>query len=84
MHVRFHEAIHAATSLALERFPEFRAQIKDIMEAAQFREDADELGGTSYAFTNEQEFIAEIFSNKKLRDYLAKNNIPNDLKKSIG
>lgn len=82
-HVKFHEAIHAATSVALDRFPEFREDIHKIMDAAYWREAADELGGTRYAFKNEDEFIAEIFSNPRLREYLASKTIPGYLKKEL-
>ena len=80
VHAQFHEAIHAATSVALERFPEFKAKIREIMDAAYWHTG---VPGEHYAFTNEHEFIAEIFSNPQLREYLAEHNIPNELKKQI-
>ena len=77
---KFHEAVHAATSLAMERYPEFKQAIREIMDAAYWRTD---LPGDLYAFKNEQEFVAEAFANPKLREYLAGKNIPAELKKNM-
>ena len=80
VHTKFHEAVHAATSVALEKFPEFRKQIRQLMDASE------KLGAKEYfpyAFTNEGEYVAEALSNKAFREGLAERSIPNDLKKQI-
>lgn len=80
-HIGLHEAIHAATSQALDENPEFKAlvarlsaEVKTVIPKESF----------SYAFTNEHEFIAEAMSNAPLQHWLAETKISEQLARDIG
>ena len=77
----FHEAIHAATSREIFANPELKAQVRMVMDSAISHTGA--YGIDKYAFTDEHEFIAEAFANKKFREYLASRKIPLELKEKL-
>ena len=73
----FHEAIHAATSIEIHNNYHLRGQVRAIMDLADMWTKA--RGKDSYAFKNEQEFVAEAWANKDLREYLASQKITKQL-----
>lgn len=70
-----HEAVHAATEVAMMLDPKLRQAVKDIMDDVMTTlsnkdyELAKEIG-REYGFTNESEFLAEAFSNPEFQSIL--------------
>lgn len=78
-HVVLHEAVHSVTSREIDNSAAARSTIRRMMQAVSdwakdpSRADfVEELYGreSKYALTNEKEFIAEAFSNKRLQELL--------------
>lgn len=70
-----HEAVHAATERSLLTDPAFRAEVIALLDrgvaAAKRRGvDIDMLPGDFGGLTNSSEFVAELISNKKFREFL--------------
>lgn len=82
-HTVLHEATHAAVMRATWESPSIRNSIERVAQEA--REGLMRLGpkadfeGTSYSFTNLDEFVAEAFSNPKLQKFLAETPASVDL-----
>ena len=83
-HIILHEATHAGTAIGLRTKPELMRLVRGIMEHLKTYEGADLPKGSKYAFTNEDEFIAEVFANKNLREFLARTKIPTSMNISHG
>lgn len=82
-HVVLHEGIHAVTSRTIQTDPSARMAVRALMDQT-----LDYLQGkvplhSDYAFTNEQEFIAEAFSNPDFQNLLAKIEISPALAKAL-
>ena len=70
-----HENVHAATERSLLTDPAFRGEVNDLMQlginaARRAGHDLDNLPRDLYGLTNPSEFIAEMASNQKFREFL--------------
>lgn len=86
-HVIVHEIVHGATIKALEAEPALRKSVRAMMdEAEEFLNENDPAsrGVHDYAWTNEEEFIAEAFSKPDFQEVLATTPISPELAKAIG
>lgn len=74
-----HEAAHAATLRAIEKFPKIKTAIRLMMDEAEGLLSKEDRAFHDYAFKNEHEFIAEAFSNPHFQEVLAQTRISNEL-----
>lgn len=78
--ILLHELIHEVTSVEMEKDPQFKTAINKLLKAAQEAyaktppTDQTLYGGATrrefYGLKNEQEFLAEMFSNDRFRAWL--------------
>lgn len=89
-HILMHEIAHAATVREMNAFPDLKAAVRSMMnETKDYHRGPGGMSGASYkpgpneiheyAFKNEQEFIAEAFSNPQFQEVLAKTPISKEL-----
>jgi hypothetical protein len=67
-HILAHEAVHAATSQAIDTQPAVKTAIGNLI--AEAKDNASDLGKDAYGFKNEKEFVAEAESNPKFQKQL--------------
>jgi hypothetical protein len=80
-HHILHEGLHAATYNGLEKSPELRGVLRDIMNDVIIKKMPSRR--EKYGFTNEHEFLAEGFSNPEFRQRLAEHQLSPDLARSL-
>ena len=75
-HIVIHESTHAATTAVMRTNPELRNQVRIMMDHVLTKLNDRVYNQVSYAFTNEQEFVAETFANPRLQHVLANMPVP--------
>lgn len=88
-HTVVHEAVHALVMRAMGRDPRLMLAVSSVMNDALKHFIAkgytkEQIGFSSYAFTNENEFIAETWGNQKFQALLAETPITPELAANLG
>lgn len=82
MHTVIHESAHGITVRAIHEDPVLAKRIRSVMDPVR-----EALKGNKefdYAFTNEMEFIAEAWGNRKFQRFLKNTPISNELARQLG
>ncbi len=90
-HILMHELAHAVTAREVHTVPNARNTINRLMQIARRWGDENNVEVSldygdklNYAFANEQEFIAEAFSNQHFQDFLSRIPLDADMAKYLG
>ena len=85
-HVLIHETAHAATTDALYHYPQLKSVVTSMMsETSGYLDQVDKASRLlhNYAFKNEDEFIAEAFSNPRFQEVLSTTPISKELARRL-